>query len=129
MKPVSRNTLDLPVQPPHPLRLPATGRRARREGSAARALTVGLVILVSLVVGFVMLREGAAPPRAVENGQISRPTVGAIKYLTDGDVCRQATVDNSTGQITDLGRLACDQSKEVRPGGRLGSIRDSFKGR
>jgi hypothetical protein len=130
MKPVSRGATDLPAQPPHAPRLLASRRRARRDGNGRRAVMVGLVMLMLMivVVGFAML-NGTAPPRPAENTQIGRPAVGAIKFLTDGDVCRQATIDNGTGQITDLGRLACDQSKDVRPGGRLGSIRDSFMGR
>jgi hypothetical protein len=134
MKPVSRDTPDLPAQLPHSPRLPASGRRARREGNGARAVMVSLVMLmIVVVVGFAMLRDGAAPPRATENAQIGRPAVGTIKFFREGDVCRQATIDNRTGEITELGRVPCDQSKEGlgdrHPGGRLGSIRDSFTGR
>jgi hypothetical protein len=126
MKPVSRETPDLPAQAPHSLRLPATRRRAQRAGNGVRAVLVGLLVLMVLAIGFVTLSHRAAPPRAVENAQIVGPAVGTIKYLTEGDVCRQATIDNGTGQIAELGRLACEQSRQGHPGGRLGSVRDSF---
>jgi hypothetical protein len=83
-------------------------------------------MLMGLVVGFATFGDRAAPPRVAETAQVVGPAVGSIKFLIEGDVCRQATIDNGTGQITELGRLACEQSKQGHPGGRLGSIRDSF---
>src|SRR5262245_40508608 len=120
MKPVSRDTPDPPARPPRPPLPPAGGRRARRGGSGVRAVVAGVAMLMIVVAGFALLRPGAPPPRAAETPQISRPAVGTIKFFPEGNSCRQATIDNKTGEMTELGRGRCDDAKGGgHPGGRL----------
>jgi hypothetical protein len=105
-------------------------RRATWNGSGAQAVTAALLLLLILVAGFSMLRDSAAPVQATHDDHSARYAVGTIKFRPEGDLCRQATIDNKTWQMIDHGWLPCENPVPADPSGsRLESIRNSFKSR
>jgi hypothetical protein len=104
-------------------------RKATWNGNGAQAVTSGLILLGILVVGVSMIQRSAAPVQATPDDHGARHAVGTIKFRAEGDLCRQATIDNKTGQMIDHGRLPCEKPAAEPSGGRLESIRNSFKSR
>jgi hypothetical protein len=98
-------------------------------------LCIAMLLLFGL--GLFLLKDAAEGLRTTaDDGAVQR--YGTIKLARDGDLCRQMTIDNRTGQLTDNGRVSCDkatpidakeQLKERYSGGRIDSIRNSFRAR
>jgi hypothetical protein len=105
-------------------------RKATWGGSGAHAATACLFLLLILVAGFWMLSDSPAPLPATTDDQSARNVVATIKFRPEGDLCRQATIDNKSGQMIEHGRLPCEKpSADSSGGGRLESIRNSFRSR
>jgi hypothetical protein len=103
--------------------------RATWKRNGAHAATACFVLLLILVAGFWMLRDSPAPVPATADDQGARNVVATIKFRPEGDLCRQATIDNKSGQMIDQGWLPCEKPSADQSGGRLESIRNSFRSR
>ena len=137
---------------PHPSPKPDTGRsrpsRTRvaqrtRHGDGVRALVVCLLLLGLLCGGWIVLNESAGRSADVERTETSpAKSTGTIKLGREGDRCQQLSIDNKTGQTSYSGLLPCENALPADPrerakehlrerysGGRLDSIRDSFRTR
>jgi hypothetical protein len=125
--------------PPPEHRVAATGKRRRRSREWIRAVVTCLAMISFLGLGYWLLGEAAIFSRtgATADAAADR-AVGTIKLGREGDRCRQLTLDNRTGRMRDDGAQPCnkpisndpkDQLRERYSGGRLDSIRDSFRSR
>jgi hypothetical protein len=135
----SADGMRAPDRPPMsgPLTAPCR-RKARRTGNATRVVVTLLVLFLIAGVGVFALGDAAAPLRTSPDDRSDRHNVATIKFAGDGNHCRQATIDNRTGELTDKGRGACEEPVPTDPkerlkqkysGGRLQSIGDSFRSR
>jgi hypothetical protein len=99
---------------------------------------LSIALLLFFGLGLFLLKDAAEAFRtpAADDGAAHRSVT--IRLAREGDLCRQVTIDNKTGQMTDKGRLPCDkatptdpkeQLKERYSGGRLDAIRNSFTAR
>jgi hypothetical protein len=104
-------------------------RKTTSNRGGAHAATACFVLFLILAAGFWMLKDSAAPVRATDEGQSPRNVVATIKFRPEGDLCRQATIDNKSGQMIEHGRLPCEKPSAESSGGRLESIRNSFRSR
>jgi hypothetical protein len=131
---------------PDPVREPAT--RGTRRKPASRAGTRGRTIMSIIVVCMAMALVLAAgiffrrelPTVSAQSGtpaltkKANGPTtVGTIRLARDGDSCREVTIDNSTGRLSENRWVDCNEGKtssEPREmTKRLEAIRDAFSGR
>jgi hypothetical protein len=122
-----------------PARLrPAPAKRKRSRERIHAAIACFAVIAI-LGLGYWMLGASAISSQAgATTDTAADKAVGTIKLGRDGDRCRQLTLDNRTGQLRDDGAQPChkpassdpkEQLRERYSGGRLDSIRDSFRSR
>jgi hypothetical protein len=92
-----------------------------------------------LGLGYWLYGEAASASRTRDTAEARADrSVGTIKLGREGDRCRQLTLDNRTGHVRDDGAQPChkpvsndpkEQLRERYSGGRLDSIRDSFRSR
>jgi hypothetical protein len=124
------------VRAPDPPVSARSRRKARRTGNGTRVVVTCLVLLIIAGVAVFALGDAAAPLRVFQDDRGDRHKVSTIKFAGDGSLCRQATIDNRTGEITDKGRVACEEPVPTDPkerlkqkysGGRLQYISNSFK--
>jgi hypothetical protein len=89
-------------------------------------------------VGIFLRRESPSTSVQASSSALTKKTtgsnsVGTIQLARDGDSCREVKIDNSTGRITENGRVDCKEG--MTPSGpkvitkRLEAIRDAFAGR
>jgi hypothetical protein len=103
-----------------------------------RVVVTCLVLFLIIGAGVFALGDAAAPLRMSQDDRKDRHNVATVKLPGEGSLCRHATIDNRTGELTDKGRAACEDPTPTDPkerlkqkysGGRLQSISDSFKSR
>jgi hypothetical protein len=112
-------------------------QRATRDWTRLQGIILCIALLLLFGLGAFGLKDAAEAFRTTtDDGAAHRS--GTIRLVREGDLCRHVTIDNRTGQLTDKGRLSCDKAAPTDPreqlrerysGGRLDSIRDSFKSR
>jgi len=117
----------------------ANSSRERRARERRRAIVASCVMASALALGLFIVREAATSFSTPEHGRPSADEgAGIIKLSREGDRCRQLILDNRTGRTTDGGLMPCEKApsndpkerlKERYSGGRLDSIRDSFRAR
>jgi hypothetical protein len=139
MKPNANGTMSNPV------REPATSGTRRKPGSRAhtRGRTIMRIAVVCLAMALV-LAAGIFFRREVPtvSAQSSTPaltkkangptTVGTIRLARDGDSCREVTIDNNSGRLSEHRRVDCKEGTPSEPREmtkRLEAIRDAFQGR
>ncbi len=103
-----------------------------------RVVVTCLVLFLMIGAGVFAFGDAAAPLRMSQDDRSGWHKVTTIKLPGEGNLCRHATIDNRTGQVTDKGRAACENPVPTTPeeqlrqrysGGRLQSISESFKSR
>jgi hypothetical protein len=115
---------------------------AGRAGDVRRAIQAGgflLLVCVSAVVIAGWFRASLNPASRSPAARQAELSKGSMLVVSPtGDLCRESTIDNSTGQIRNNGWVNCEQAlaKAANPGAdgrpqgsRLDIIREGFRGR
>lgn len=115
----------------------APRRSRKRLPHSLHAVVASAATALVAVVVFFLLREGTPPAPPTPAQQAADPpqrTEGVITFAREGDACRQVILDNSTGRLRDNGSVPCgkpatpeERLRERYSGGRIDSIRDSFR--
>jgi hypothetical protein len=95
----------------------------------AMALVLAAGIFFRREVPTVSAQSGTPALTKKANGPT---TVGTIRLARDGDSCREVTIDNSTGRLSENRRVDCKEGTPSEPREmtkRLEAIRDAFQGR